>query len=119
MIKDAHFCEYEYESDPSYPDTWPAYGCATYPVAITTEHAASSYGLPVVVIDGQARGPAEMPPGELQLPQDTPARMVERIQRAGYQVCWSPVDAGWLEAWEQAPEMGGYHWHPEARWVRF
>lgn len=28
-------------------------------IALTTEHAASSYGIPVLVIDGQAYGPAD------------------------------------------------------------
>jgi hypothetical protein len=29
---------------------------------LTTEHAASSYGVPVAVIDGQAYGPADVVP---------------------------------------------------------
>ena len=32
---------------------------ATTPVAITDEHAASSYGIPVAVVNGQAYGPAD------------------------------------------------------------
>ena len=31
-------------------------------ITLTTAHAASSYGRPVLVIDGQAYGPADMTP---------------------------------------------------------
>lgn len=29
---------------------------------LTTDHPSSSYGLPVLVFDGQAHGPGELPP---------------------------------------------------------
>ncbi len=35
---------------------------ATKPIIITDEHAASSYGIPVAVVDGQAYGPNDFLP---------------------------------------------------------
>ncbi|MGE5552811.1 MAG: helix-turn-helix transcriptional regulator [Betaproteobacteria bacterium] len=103
---DAYFCEWE---DEGY--------CITYPVRITTRHSASSYGQPVVVIDEEARGPAEMPAGELQLPAAVHARLAPRLRKLGYLVCANPVDEDWLDCWERGKEVE--HWHPEARRVRF
>ena len=34
-------------------------------IELTTNHAASSYGIPVLVIDGEAYGPADETPMEL------------------------------------------------------
>jgi hypothetical protein len=34
-------------------------------IKLTTDHAASSYGIPVLVIDGEAYGPADETPMEL------------------------------------------------------
>lgn len=90
-----------------------AVGCVSYPAHLTTEHAASSYGLPVVVIDGQARGAAEMPPGELQVPPE----YLAAARAAGYDC--QPLDADEGEArWEDATPLT-QHWHPEARLVRY
>jgi hypothetical protein len=36
----------------------------TVPAALTTDHPASSYGIPVLVMDGAAYGPADVVPGE-------------------------------------------------------
>lgn len=53
----------------------------------TTDHAASGYGLPVVVVDGTAYGPAEI--GTVNLPTYGPededvAAMHDALRRAGY-----------------------------------
>jgi hypothetical protein len=54
----------------------------------TTDHVASSYGLPVVVVDGVAYGPAEI--GPVNMPpygtEDDLAAMHTGLQRAGYEV---------------------------------
>ena len=52
---------------------------------LTPDHAASSYGQPVVVVDGQALGPAEFPhvfqvPGASQEIAD----MIRAARSAGY-----------------------------------
>lgn len=90
-------------------------GCVTYPVVISTEHSASSYGQPVVLINGEPYGPAEMPEGELQVPPE----YLDRVRAAGYAAQpMSAEDAArhWKEA-EGRPVKG--HWHPEARLVVF
>lgn len=88
-------------------------GCVTYPVVISIGHSASSYG-PVVLINGEPYGPAELP-GELQVPPE----YLDRVRVAGYAAQpMTPKDAAqyWKEA-EGRPVKG--HWHPEARLVVF
>ena len=50
---------------------------------LTTQHATSSYGAPVAVIDGVAHGYGDL--RSLALP-DAPAAIVERVARAGYRL---------------------------------
>lgn len=107
----------EWETEPPEGTDWTR-GCATYPVTLSTNHSSSSYGQPVVIIDGEARGCGEMPPGELQIPEGHD-EWAERLQRAGYEVCTQRVDEWWLSCWDKATEMEERHWHPEARWVAF
>ena len=45
-------------------------------ITLTTAHAASSYGVPVLVIDGQAYGPADMTPAGI-----TAADLVQKWAR--------------------------------------
>ena len=55
----------------------------------TTDHPASSYGLPVVVIDGDACGPAETGPVNIPCygPEDTElVAMHQALEAAGYEV---------------------------------
>ncbi len=88
-------------------------GCVTYPVEITTEHSASSYGQPVVLVHGEPHGPSEMAAGELQVPPE----YLGRVRAAGYAAQpMSAADAArrWEEA-EGRPVRS--HWHPEARLV--
>lgn len=61
------------------------YPCAANgrPATLTTNHPASSYGLPVVVIDGVAHGSAEVASLDLG---DAPETIREAARRAGYQV---------------------------------
>lgn len=108
MRVEAYFCEW-YDCDLG--------GCITYPVEITTERPECSYGAPVVVIDGEARGAGEMPPGELQIPEALYDELAPRLRDLGYLVCTSPVDNWWLECWENGEPVE--HWHPEARLVSF
>lgn len=57
--------------------------CVSYACVITTEHAASSYGQPVVVINGTAYGAGDLLGlGELQVP----VRYALRIDGASYPV---------------------------------
>lgn len=61
---------------------------------LTTDHAASSHGLPVVVLDGQAHGPAELaePVVVPRLEDLRPvrylfaARLVDAARAAGYRI---------------------------------
>lgn len=105
------FCEYE-----DYCAEVGLTGCISYPATITTERAESSYGQPVVVIDGEARGPGEMPPGALQVPEDIAAK----IRAIGYEVvACAPADlAETMRRYEQGHELE-QHWHPEAVLVQF
>lgn|GEM_PF-923110 len=89
-------------------------GCVTYPVEVTTEHSASSYGQPVVLIDGEPYGPAEMPEGELQVPPE----YLARVRAAGFAAQpMSAEDASryWKEA--EGRPVRGHRRHPEARLV--
>ncbi len=106
------FCEYE-----DYCEEAGLTGCITYPATITTERAESSYGRPVVVIDGEARGPGEMPPGALQVPEG----IAERIRALGYEVVsCTPADfAKTMRMYEQEGHELESHWHPEATLVQF
>jgi len=106
MKLQAYFCE---------PDDG---GCITYPITITDEHPAASYGVPVVLIDGEPYGPGDMPPGELQIPEAVYDEVTERLTEAGYAVSRYRVDAWWLERWEKGVPVV-FHWHPEARKVLF
>lgn len=61
------------------------------PGVATINHSASSYGQPVVVVDGQAYGPAEIGPVDLPPYGDEDidldiAEMHAALSRAGYQV---------------------------------
>jgi len=106
MKLQAYFCE----SDDG--------GCVTYPVVITDENPAASYGIPVVIIDGEPYGPGDMPLGQLQIPEAVYAEVAERLVEVGYEVCPAPVDAWWLERWKRGEPVED-HWHPEARNVLF
>lgn len=64
--------------DEGYPAT-----VGTQDAIITTNHPASSYGLPVVVLAGQARGSAEV--GAVIM-HGAPETVVDAMRRAGYQV---------------------------------
>jgi len=58
-------------------------------VLVTREHAASSYGLPVVVVDGAALGPAET---DGVLVVDDPVE-AGRAEAAGYRVAMNLDEA--------------------------
>lgn len=63
---------------------------------LTTEHAASSHGIPVVVgEDGTAYGPAEiMAALKVDEPQDLEAdqvKVLKAARRAGYTLDWTPA----------------------------
>jgi hypothetical protein len=52
-----------------------------FPAILTNEHPESSYGLPVVVIDGEMRA---RKPGELFLIRISDFEMADLARRAGY-----------------------------------
>jgi hypothetical protein len=52
-----------------------------YPAILTNEHPESSYGLPVVVIDGEKRA---RKPGEVFLIRVTDFEMADLARRGGY-----------------------------------
>lgn len=112
---EAYFCEYETTHEVNGETIT---GCITYPVTITNQHAMSSRGQPVVIIDGEAYGPGDLPPGELQIPAGVYNKVAPRLRQLGYQVCGAPVDEDWLKDWEKGIELDD-HWHPEARLVQF
>lgn len=62
------------------------------PAVLTTEHAQSSYGLPVLLIGGQVYGPADLP-GLIvtadrypERPSDDEQALLRAAIRAGYRV---------------------------------
>lgn len=88
--------------------------CVSYPAALSWRHAACHYGKPVVIIDGNVRGPGEMPPGELQVPRD----LLEIVRGAGYQaVALEKEDRKFFWKTAKRPKVLKNHWHPEARAV--
>lgn len=58
-----------------------------HPATLTTNHPASSYGLPVVVIDSVPHGSAEVATLDLR---DAPNTIREAVVRAGYRVQGRP-----------------------------
>ena len=120
MQINAYYSEYERPLSPDEPDDWPGSGCPTYPVIVTDEHATCSYGQYVILTDGQARGYADMPYGELQL---TTAQMVhaDRLRSSGYEVCdvEDNTYGAWLDTLDQAPLMTEHHPIADARWVSY
>lgn len=66
---------------------------------LTTEHAASSHGLPVVVADGEALGTSEVGPLE--------AAGAVTVDDPTGQVFWAPLDAAQL-ALVEAARLAGY-----------
>ena len=88
-------------------------GTARHHVLLSTEHAASSHGLPVLVRDGQALGTAELPssawievhPADSISPTHLVrySTLVEGARRAGYPVfAGGPALAGIAEIAERA-----------------
>lgn len=54
-------------------------------VVVTDEHPASSFGLPVVLLDGEPVGPGELL-GTLMLEKDAAPELVAGLESAGYRV---------------------------------
>ena len=50
---------------------------------VTTEHAASSYGIPVIVIDGEAYGTADILANKIEFVSAT-AEERELLKKAGF-----------------------------------
>ena len=90
-------------------------GCITYPVTITWTMAGQHYGKPVVVILGETREAANLPPGELQVPTE----ILHEVRQVGYGA--EPLSVGEIkEYWREARLlMVKNHWHPEARLVQY
>ena len=90
-------------------------GCISYPVTISWNREGCHYGKPVVVILGEFRAAADLPPGELQVPFE----IFEEVRQAGYKA--HPLSAASIkEYWQGARRLGvKNHWHPEARLVQY
>lgn len=56
-----------------------------YSGVLTTEHAASSYGQPILLVDGQPYGPGDLP-GTVMIPAGTDPTIVHAAKRAGWRV---------------------------------
>lgn len=67
--------------DIGYPVTATLHDGTTRPGTLTTNHSASSYGQPVVVIDGTAHGAGDVAGIELD---DAPDAIVQRARAAGF-----------------------------------
>ena len=60
-------------------------GCVTFPIVVTTDHAQSSHGQPVVLdSDGRAYGPADLS-GHIQL-YKRQAGHIDKIESAGWEL---------------------------------
>jgi len=87
-------------------------GCISYPAEVRWD-CAGAHGQPVVFILDAARGPAEMPSGELQVPKE----IFKEIKAAGYAA--KPLrQEECKEYWRQAKKISRY-WHPEARLIEY
>jgi hypothetical protein len=65
-------------------------GCIVFPVTVTTEHAQSSYGQPVIVdSDGHVYGPGDLQ-GHIQLYEEH-AEHISALENAGWEL---PRDMG-------------------------
>jgi hypothetical protein len=65
-------------------------GAPLVPAKLTTERSESSYGQPVVLVEGEtnARGTAEVE--AVYVMADTPAKLVDAAVRAGFYVLGQP-----------------------------
>jgi hypothetical protein len=91
-------------------------GCISYPANISWSLVGGkSYGRPVVVILREPRAAGDLPPGELLVP----AEILDEVRQAGYSA--QPLSLREIrEYWREARRLSaGYHWHPEARLVRY
>jgi hypothetical protein len=90
-------------------------GCISYPVTITWSKGGPLYGRPVVVIFGESRAAADLPPGELQVPFE----ILDEVRQAGYGA--QPLSSGEIkDYWRGARRLSvKNHWHPEARLVQY
>lgn len=91
-------------------------GCVSYPVEITDEHTASSYGQPLIVINGEPHGWGDMPAGQLQVPDP---ELLKRLVDLGYDAVEGrgADDAVRTVALSDAEDADGHpltHWHPAA-----
>ena len=55
------------------------------PGVLTTEHAASSYGLPILLLDGKPHGPGDLPGAVLTIPDASP-EVIRAARRAGWRI---------------------------------
>lgn len=106
------FSEYEDEYD---LDGDCETGCISYPVILTNEHSACSYGQFIVIVDGEPRGTGDMPPGDLQVPY----QLLTQIRNQGYSAQpLTPKQS--QDFWRDALDISLLgHWHPEARLVQY
>jgi hypothetical protein len=90
-------------------------GCISYPVTISWTMKGLDYSRPVVVILGQTREAADLPPGELQVP----AEILHEVRQIGYGA--QPLSVAEIkDYWREARLlMVNNHWHPEARLVQY
>ncbi len=66
-----------------------SYNGVLYEAELTTEHSASSYGIPVLVIDGEAYGPGDFV-GKEVLIVEADQDELEALAHAGYSIPLEP-----------------------------
>jgi hypothetical protein len=90
-------------------------GCISYPVTITWTREGRDYDRPMVVILGEAREAADLPPGELQVPWE----ILHEVRQVGYNA--QPLSVGEIkDYWREAGRLSvKNHWHSEARLVQY
>lgn len=121
-----YYAEYE---DQHETEEGLASGCIMYPMTLTTEHPASSHGLPVLVAEnGAAYGPHDLPGGEVQLTLSQ-LEYASLLDKAGYRVTRTEKEGAPIpvDKWGYNPYEGeeGVDWQeidhrmPGARLVFF
>jgi hypothetical protein len=90
-------------------------GCISYPITISWTRTGPHYGRPVVVVLGQIREAGDLPPGELQVPEE----ILNEVRQVGYGAQPLSIEET-KDYWREARLLiVKDHWHPDARLVQY